>query len=156
MQEPKLLADPVHSSRVLPLSLERVSLIFLPSTLGHCLGLPCCPTLVAPWSLLSKLLIQKKGEFQHKYWVFGKSLLLRCRIIHDPNFAFKRFHYGTLSSLCNFLHLLCLSYIFDGVKLSFKRLPRGAPVRVSRWCKRVSCLAQITVSGLCLTFSLGH
>ena len=62
MQEPKLLADPVHSSRVLPLSLEKVSLISLPSTLGHCLGLPCCPTLVAPWSLSVDYLVRRKAN----------------------------------------------------------------------------------------------
>ena len=75
IQEPKLLASPVHSSRVLPLSIERVSLIYLPSTLGHCLGLPCCPTLVAPWSLSISYLVRRKANLQHKCWVFGKSLL---------------------------------------------------------------------------------
>ena len=63
MQEPKLLADPVHSSRVLPLSLERVSLIYLPSTLGNCLGLSCCPTLVDPWSLSISYLVRRKANF---------------------------------------------------------------------------------------------
>ena len=48
MQEPKLLVDPVHSSRVLPLSLERVSLIFLPSTLG----IAWVSLAVQPWWLL--------------------------------------------------------------------------------------------------------
>ena len=62
MQEPKLLADPVHSSRVLQLSLKRVSLISLPSTLGYCLGLPCCPTLVAPWSLFISYLVRRKAN----------------------------------------------------------------------------------------------
>ena len=32
----------------------------------------------------------------------------------------------------------------------------GAPVRVSRWCRRVLGLTQITAPGLYLTFPLGH
>ena len=62
MQEPKLLADPVHSSRVLPVSPERVSLIYLHSNLEHCLGLPCCPSLVAPWSLSISYLVRRKAN----------------------------------------------------------------------------------------------
>ena len=62
MQEPKLLADPVHSSRVLPLPLKRVSIIYLPSTLGYCLGFPCCPTLVAPKSLSISYSVRRKAN----------------------------------------------------------------------------------------------
>ena len=155
MQDPKLLASPVHSSRVLPLSLGRVSLIYLPSTLGHCLGLPCCPTLVAPWSLSISYLVRRKANLSIEYWVFGKSLFWDTGSSMTQTLPLRDSIMWLYLSYVTFFVCFAITYIWWR-ETWLQEASSGAAVRVSRWCRRVSGLAQTTLPSFWLTFLLGH
>ena len=119
------------------------------------LGVPLLFNLGGSLVLVHKLLGQKKGESQHKCWVFGKSLLWDAESSMTQTLPLRDSIMGLYLHYVTFFIWLTITYILWR-ETWLQEASSGAPVRVSRWCRRVSGLAQITVPGLCLTFSLGH
>ena len=119
------------------------------------LGFPLLSNLGGSLVHAHKLLSQKKGESQHNYWVFGKSLLSDAESSMTQTLPLRDSIMVLYLHYITFFTCLVITYIWwRGTWL--QETSSRAPVRVSRWFRRVSGLAQITVPGLFLTFSLGY
>ena len=155
MQEPKLLADPIHSLRVLQLSSEKVSLICLPLTLRTCLGLFCYPALVAPWSLSNSYLARRKAnpslsDRSSILYYFEITISLITQTLHLKESTMWVYPHHIRLFIC-----LVITYIW-WCETWRQEASSGAIVGVSRWCRRVSSLAQTTTPSFYLVSPLGY